>query len=406
MNFFRNAPGALILGGSFISLAAARNLAKNGVEVCVFGSATSIARFSRTVKRFAVCPRDLKDDDLPGYLAEMADKGEVKGWVLLPSTDEYVRVLAQYGSFLAEHYVVTTPPWETVSFLCDKRRTYELAQQVGAAIPRLYAVGDTERLDRLDMDFPVVVKPAFSSKYLRVTNRKAYRADNRKELQTICAAMSRVIGDSQIIVQDFLPDPGANLFSFAGYFKKGDPVVGLSAKRTRQLPRDFGHSSTFVEAVEVPELRELASRLLRAISYTGLAEVEFMWNVKRARFELIEVNPRLWAWHSLAIAAGLDLPYVAFADAVCQNLPVSTMRPGLKWVRLLKDVRAIVPEIRSGSLSAFQYVRSLLESTTFSVFSVSDPVPFIVEPFLLLLERLNRVVARRTRRIGVRYTFK
>ncbi len=394
MNCSRNGPGALILGGSFACLAAARNLAKNGVDVCIFGSATSVARFSRVVKHFAVRPRDLKDDDLPGYLAEMADKGGMKGWVLLPSSDDQVRVLSRHGSFLAEHYIVTTPPWETVSYLCDKQRTYALAQHVGVPFPRLYAVGDTERFDRLDLDFPVVVKPAIPSKLLRAANRKAYRADNSKELQDICAAMSRMIGDSQIIVQEFLPDPGANLFSFAGYFKKGEPVVGLSAKRTRQLPRDFGRTSTFVEAVEVPELRELARRLLRAIGYTGLAEVEFMWNAKRARFELLEVNPRIWAWHSLAIAAGLDLPYVAFADAVGLNPPVPTMRPGLKWIRLLTDVRAVVPEIRSGRLSAAQYVRSLFASTTFSVLSASDPLPFIVEPFLLLLERLNRVVAR------------
>jgi D-aspartate ligase len=395
MTCSQNGPGALILGGNFASLAAARNLAEHGVEVCVLGGATEVARFSRSVSRFAVRPRGLKDDDLPGYLVDMAERRGVKGWVILPSADEHVRVLAQHGPFLTDHYIVTTPPWETVSFLYDKRLTYSLAKQVGVAIPRLYSAGDTECLDRLDLDFPVVVKPAVSSDLRRVTHRKAYRADNRAELQDICAALSRMIGDSAIIVQDCLPDPGANLFSFAGYFRKGEPVVGLSAKRTRQLPRDFGRSSTFVEAVEVPELRELASRLLRAIAYTGLAEVEFMWNAKRARFELLEVNARIWAWHSLAIAAGLDLPYVAFTDAIGQTPPVHTMRPGLKWVRLLTDVRAVVPEIRSGRLSVTQYVRSLVKSTTFSVLSASDPLPFIVEPFLLPLERLKRLLTRR-----------
>lgn len=396
MTCSRSFPGAVILGGGFGSLAAARNLAHHGVEVCILGSAISVARFSRSVRRFSVRPRDLEDDALPGYLAAMAEKGGMKGWVLIPSDDEDVRVLSQHARSLTSQYILTTPPWETVRFLYDKRQTYALAQQVGIAIPHLYAVGNTARLDGLELDFPVVVKPAFSGQLLRVTHRKAYRADNRSELKAICATMARIVGDSRIIVQDFLPDPGANLFSFAGYFRKGNPLVGLSAKRTRQFPRDFGRSSTFVEAVEVPELRSLATRLLRAIDYTGLAEVEFMWNAKLARYELLEVNPRIWAWHGLAIAAGLDLPYMAFADAIGQDPPVRAMRPGFRWVRLLNDVGAAVPEIGSGRLGVMQYARSLVGSTTFSVLSVSDPLPAIVEPFLILLAHMRKRSRRKS----------
>jgi D-aspartate ligase len=138
----------------------------------------------------------------------------------------------------------------------------------------------------------------------------------------------------------------------------------------------------------------LATRLLRAIGYTGLAEVEFMWNVKQARFELLEVNPRIWAWHGLAIAAGLDLPYVAFADAVGQDPPLQPICSGVKWVRLLTDVRAVAQDVRSGTVSVRQYVNSLGKSTAFAVLSASDPLPFLAEPFLIVLERLNRLVSR------------
>ena len=389
----QNGPGALILGGSFLSLAAARNLAEHGVKVCVLGSAASVTRFSRSVSEFVVRPRDLKDDDLPGYLVKLAEKRRMKGWVLFPSCDEHVRVVAQHRPFLAEHYILTSPPWETVRFLYDKRRTYRLAQEVGVAIPRTHVAENTEGLDRLVVDFPVVVKPAITPRLLGVANRKAYRADSCEELQKWCAAMSRMIGASQVIVQQLLPDPGANLFSFAGYFKNGEPIVGLSAKRTRQLPRDFGIYSTFVEAVEVPELRELARRLLRPIHYTGLAEVEFMWNVKHARFELLEANARLWAWHGLAVAAGLDLPYVAFADAIGQDPPLGTARYGVKWVRLLTDVRAAARDVTSGTLGVKQYVSSLRGSTAFAVFSASDPLPFLAEPFVMLFQRMRRLVS-------------
>ncbi|MCX6567731.1 MAG: hypothetical protein NT147_01600 [Candidatus Aminicenantes bacterium] len=400
MNHAHEGPGAVILGGNFACLEAARNLDKHGVKVCVLGSATSVARFSRSVGRFVKWPRGLKDEELPGFLAAMTEKLGIRGWVLFPSSDEHLRVLAQHRPLLAEHFVLTTPPWETLRFLYDKRLTYALARKAGVPIPHTYMAENADQLASLDIEFPVVLKPAVASNFLKTTNRKAYRANDRRELQKLYAAMSHVIPPSEVIVQEFLPDPSRNLFSFAGYYRQGEPIVGLAAKRTRQLPRDFGRSSSFVEAVEVPELGALASQLLRAIHYTGLAEVELMWNVKRARFELLEVNARLWAWQGLAAAAGLDLPYAAFADALGQNPPIGAMRQGTKWVRLLTDVRAAAQEILSGSLSIRQYLTSLRGETAFAVFSFSDPMPFIAEPLLSLLDQLNGRASRRRREKG------
>jgi D-aspartate ligase len=385
----------VILGGGFGSLGAARNLAEHGVEVCVLGSATSVARFSRAVSLFASWPSELKDEGLPDYLVKSAEKYRIRGWVLFPSCDEHVRIVAQHSSLLAKHYVLTTPPWETARVFYDKRLTYALAREAGVAIPRSYVAGGANRLAFLDVDFPVILKPAITTRFMAVTNRKAYRAENREAFQRLYESMSGVIGPSEVIVQECLSEPSKNLFSFAGYFREGKPVVGLSAKRTRQLPHDFGRTSTFVEAVEIPELRELAGQLLRAIHYTGLAEVEFMWDPKHARFELLEVNARLWAWHGLTVAAGLDLPYVAFADALGQNPPIGAMRQGVKWVRLLTDVRAAAQKILSGTMTVQQYLTSLRGTTAFSVFSPSDPIPFIAEPLLLLLDRLNRWAYKR-----------
>ncbi len=390
-----DSPGAVILGGDFGSLGAARNLANHGVRVCVLGSATSVARFSQAVSLFASWPSELKDEGFPDYLVKSAEKYRIRGWVLFPSCDEHVRIVAQHSSPLAKHYILTTPPWETARVFYDKRLTYAFAREAGVAIPRSYAAGGANRLAFLDIDFPVILKPAITARLMAVTNRKAYRAENREAFQRLYESISGVIGPSEVIVQECLPEPSKNLFSFAGYFREGEPVVGLSAKRTRQLPRDFGRSSTFVEAVEIPELRELARKLLRTVQYTGLAEVEFMWNAKQARFELLDVNTRLWAWHSLAIASGLDLPYVAFADALGRKTPVGDIRQGTKWVRFLTDVRVVAQEICSGNLSFWQYLNSLRGKTAFAVFSSKDPLPFIVEPFLLIVDRLTRMVSGR-----------
>ena len=56
MNQRSERPGAVIIGGSFHSLGAARNLAKHGVPVCVLNSGVCVSQFSRYCAVFPQMP--------------------------------------------------------------------------------------------------------------------------------------------------------------------------------------------------------------------------------------------------------------------------------------------------------------------------------------------------------------
>jgi predicted ATP-grasp superfamily ATP-dependent carboligase len=203
-----------------------------------------------------------------------------------------------------------------------------------------------------------------------------------QELIDLYGYMAGVIDASEILIQELIPGRAENLYSFVGFFKEGVPVAGLSARRPRQHPMEFGRASTFVETVEIPELEELATRLLMGIAYTGLAEVEFMYDHQDRRFELLEVNPRIWGWHTIAIRAGLDLPYMAYADALGQALAVGPVCKDIKWVRLVTDVPTAFSEMLSRRLAVRDYLASMSGATTLAVLSLSDPLPFAADLFL------------------------
>lgn len=338
-----------------------------------------MSRFSRAVHHFEPWPKNLQKDEISDFLVRLAQKRALQGWVLFPFSDRHALLLAEHREVLARYYTLSSPPLEMLQPICDKRLISALAREAGVATPRTWVPGSLDNLKALDLDYPVVLKPATAEQYLKATRKKACLAHNPKELEQHFEAMSRVVGAPEVILQEFLTGPSRNLFSFAGYFADGEPVTGLSARRRRQRPSDFGHYSTFVEAVEKPELRELSRQLLRRIGYTGIAEVEFMWNERQARFELLEVNPRFWAWNGLANAAGLDLPYVVYARALGEMPPPGVARTGVKWVRLPGDLRAAAQEIRAGRLSIPQYLASLRGPLACSIFSLNDPLPALVE---------------------------
>jgi len=376
-------PGAVIVGGSFSSLGAARNLAGHGVPVCILDQGVCVAQFSRHVQRFFKCPPENDEERFIEFLLGSAAERNLDGGVLFPSTDDGVKVLAQHRERLSEHYVVTTPPWEVVKFAYDKRLTHQLARQEGVPVPETYNPGSVDDLASLNLDFPVVIKPAISTHLSSATKKKAYCANDAQELIELYEMMAGIMDPAEILVQEFIPGRGEKLFSFVGFFKHGIPVAGLSARRPRQHPMDFGRASTFVETINVPELKTLATRLLKGIGYSGLAEVEFMYDEKDARFELLEVNPRIWGWHSIAIHAGLDLPFLAYADAVGKEVNVGTVREGVKWIRLVTDVPTAVVEILQRRMTVHKYLASMSGGPAFAVLSLSDPLPFIADLLLV-----------------------
>jgi hypothetical protein len=46
----------------------------------------------------------------------------------------------------------------------------------------------------------------------------------------------------------------------------------------------------------------------------------------------MEINPRLWQWHALATACGVDLPMIAYADLLGESPPRAEMNGyGKRW---------------------------------------------------------------------------
>ena len=107
-----------------------------------------------------------------------------------------------------------------------------------------------------------------------------------------------------------------------------------------------------------------------------------MYDTKHGRFELLEVNPRIWGWHTIAIGAGVDLPYLAYVKALGRSIDVGPFREGVRWVRLITDLPTAMSEVWHGRMTLGEYLRSMWGRKEFAVFALSDPLPSIMELLL------------------------
>jgi D-aspartate ligase len=197
--------------------------------------------------------------------------------------------------------------------------------------------------------------------------------------QKVCA----VLDPAEVLIQDFIPVGPKHLFSFCPFFKNGKVVTRIMARRSRQHPMDFGQATTFAETVRIPELEDMGSAFLARIGYYGLAEVEFMFDTRDGLYKFLEVNARVWGWHTLAIGAGIDLPYVLYRDLIGQPIKVPPFGADVKWIRLITDVPTVMSEMIKGRMSLQDYLRSLKGKKELAVLSADDPLPFCAEILMI-----------------------
>jgi D-aspartate ligase len=379
-------PGAIIVGGDHPGLGVARSLGRRGIPVVVLDDRPSISSFSRYVNR-VIKAENLRDDQKTlTALLELGQRLHLAGWVLFPTRDETVATVSHHRDELSQIFRVPTPTWPTVKWACDKKNTYELATQLDIPCPRTYNPRNQEELAGLESRLPLAIKPAIKENFFYATGAKAWRADTPEQLHRLFEKARRQIRVEEILIQEIIPGDGSRQYSYCAFFRGGQAVGSLVAKRIRQHPKEFGRAATYVESLSMPLVEELGKKFLCAIDYYGLVEIEFKHDVRDDKFKLLDVNARTWGFQCLGAAAGVDFPYMLFSDQLGREVLPASGKPGVGWLRMITDLPMALGDIISMRLSPNAYFGSLRRTQVESVFCKEDPLPSFAE--LLVLPRL------------------
>ena len=378
--------GAIVTGADYRGLGIVRSLGRRGIPVCVLREE---GHFLGAVSRYAYrsfrWPRGDTFRQVE-FLANLAVREGFQGWALFPTTDELVMLLARHHKLLAAHYRLTIPSWETLQWVCDKRLLYRLGQELGLSQPWSFFPRNRRDVAALQCQFPVILKPALRMGINRFTKDKAWPAADRASLLARYDEACALVGPDMVMIQELVPGWGEAQFSYAALFSNGQPAASIVARRIRQFPMDFGRFSTYVETVNEPRVAESAARLLAAVGFTGIVEVEFKRDLRDGQYKVLDVNPRVWGWHTLGQRAGVDFPHLLWRLMRGESLPQMCGRVGVRWMRFSADLPMAICEILKGRLSVRDYLRSLRVPVESAIFAWDDPLPGLLElPSLMTL---------------------
>lgn len=381
--------GAIVIGGDYRGLGIVRSLGRQGIPVWVLYDEHRLATRSRYAKECAVWP-DGSDEIHTRYLRYLCATYHLDGWALFPTADETAAYVARQHAELAEHFTLTTAPWEEFRWAYDKRLSNELADSLGISHPRTWRPADRAELATLDVVFPAILKPAYKTTLNQFTMAKAWPVNSHAELIQKYDEACAYTSPESIMVQEIIPGGGESQLSFAALADEGAVIASITARRTRQYPMDFGRASTFVETIEDDEAAEEGRRLIAATHLTGLVEVEFKRDPRTRRLQLLDINPRIWGWHTLGERAGVDFSYLMWRHAFQLPVAETRARPGVRWIRGMTDFPTAIKELVGRRLSPGEYLRSIRPPVGHAVLALDDPLPAALEAPLTL-----RLIARR-----------
>ena len=373
-------PPAFVLGGGVNALAVVRSLGRKRIPVTlVSADRQDLARQSRYVTSFQHASED--PEELLRALLELADKGDVRP-VLFFTADKYLEFLSAHRDRLADAFRFIVADERAVSTVLSKGEFNRFTEETGFPAPRgLIASMQTEWTDRPEtLEYPVIAKPllsyewrtqAFVKKFGRA---KAMRFERPAELKRTLAALLEFT--SEVLIQELILGPDDAHYSVLIYRSpRFGEVLRLCVNKVRVWPIRNGagsYSKVFPDA----QMEQIASDLLDKLGWVGMASVCFKVDSRTGQPMIHEVNGRLPQIHGIVQAAGVDLPYLMYLEALEMDIPQVTEPLKSATYRIFSmDCAALRAYRRAGELSRRDLLECVLQADAIAEFARDDLRP-------------------------------
>jgi predicted ATP-grasp superfamily ATP-dependent carboligase len=375
-------PPALVANAHVTGLGVARALAARDVPVVAIDrSGDGVAPPSTAVAAAGRVRYPLTD--LEGFRADLRAVLDAIGRdaVAFGCMDEWVHAFADAAGDVDG----LRPSFDPASAraVLDKDALYARCEALGVPYPETHRLWETDVADAVDaLGLPLVLKPADKRAFEEAVGTNVVEAGDRETIaETLATARDAGV---RVMAQERVETTTGADRSLASYRPpEGDPI-GLIGNARVRYPPGYG-TACVVESVEDPTLRERAASVLADAGYHGISEAEFVHDADRDEYVLIDVNTRPWKWIGLPVAAGRNLPYAAYADAVPDAAPHGPVEASdrTRWC-YLPDYLPLLAETAAEDVLSTEDWAALVSGSfesrpdlTTAVYRPSDPAPAV-----------------------------
>jgi predicted ATP-grasp superfamily ATP-dependent carboligase len=283
------------------TLSIVRTLGKKGLFVSVISNKPyALASLSKYCKKLILSPPVIEEESFIKFLYKITPQFDL----LIPVGSNSVRVVSKYKERLSKFVNIELPSAQSVFIALNKKETYKLAQKLNIPIPHTYYPTEIEEVEKIShtIIYPVVIK-ALEDRGIHIVKYIKTQSQLFKEYIRVCE-FYKFRSPNLPMIQQYVEGDG---YGFFALYEKGKVKRIFMHHRIREYPVTGGASSC-AESFWDPRLKEYGKKLLDTLKWHGPCMVEFKGN--RGNYKLMEINPKFWGSLDLALACGVDFPYL------------------------------------------------------------------------------------------------
>lgn len=333
---------ALVLDGRGLTgLGVVRSLGRAGLEVWLAGpDPEALAGGSRYVRRFHRVPA--VESDPEGYMRALADwtASQNRPMVMYCTGDLTTGVVSPRRGQLPANVMHHLASERLVTACLSKAAFSDLCVELEIPVPRTRTCTSEDGLGRAIQELgEVFIKPDNRHRLWvgdpiareAAAGIKGFAA---RTLQDVPALVRHSLARGYPwVVQEFVAGDADSLHSVHAYRDRtGRWTQAFVGQKLRTAPPRDG-VGVLARSAWDQEAASLAEDILTRMDYRGYALLQFKRDTRTGRLFLIEINPRYSTWCELAERAGVNLPVLAYLDALSalDQPPRLRQRDGVYW---------------------------------------------------------------------------
>lgn len=380
-------PSVLLTDGDLkVTLPVLRSLARRNIQTGVAATRTkAMSFFSKYCKTKFIYPSPR--DNLGLFLKAIKKIIEKSDFDILFPVGEWTLVpISKNRESITSHIRLPFAGKEAIERTFNKSLTLEIAMKEAVPMPRTFFIHNLSDLQEAAQEtpYPAVIKSRVSWFWDgdKASFSRPIYVNSPQELKAKYRAMHEEFPFP--IIQEYVP---GKAYHIGVLCNRSRLKAACCIKEHRTIPVTGGYA-TLRETVNLnPKMLKSTTRMLKALDWHGVAEVEYKLDSRDSTPKFMEINGRFWGSLELAIEAGIDFPYLLYRLAVDGNIkPEFGYKVGVKRRWLEGDLVYISNVLKSvGAHAGVQYPRKRhalfdflkIHNCKFDCLYWDDPLPFL-----------------------------
>ena len=242
-------------------------------------------------------------ETLKNELDAFYKKNKGKKLLLIPSNDDYVRLIIEHQDYLKKHYCFHTISVDLLNSLLVKDIFYSSYPNLDVPETYIYDVNDKLDMKRVNsLKYPLILKPGNGILYHEhefSTQAKVYKIKNKNELLDTIKLIKESGYLGKLIIQKFISGDDSYLFDCVVYCDKKGKVklmtfaqIGLQEHTHTGIGNCTLLVNGYNEFGNTEETTKKLKEFIESINYHGTAEFDLKYDKEDGKFKVLEINPR------------------------------------------------------------------------------------------------------------------